>query len=461
MTTDKILQIVIAILGLIFIVRLCFSKILERYFLFETIKSFFTWFLLLTFILMLDRILDLMNLIFEKQLDIFTIINLFALSLPFLIALTVPLAVLFASIIAFGRISVDQEITATKSTGVNPYRMTVLCFIFYLFLSVFMAYFNDFIMPEANHVLKNLLVKITYKKPITAIKPGTFSNFNNLTVYAKDRSDEALYDLLIFNTENSRFPQTVQAKRGEMYLDPVSDQLKVILYDGEMFERDSAAPENFTITKFDNYTFYRYNLGYGSDDTDNRFRGNRELTSLQIKELSKTNHENLEIINSEINEYNSVIANLRYDGIRMDPTGEFRRFSTMKETKESQKREIERQLRIYRVEVNKKYSLGAACFIFFLVGLPIGMMAKTSALGVSFIFSSIIFLFYYVMIIMGEEMGIRGTINSALSMWLPAIIIFFFAIFLIIMSLKEKSFDILIVWNFIRSLRKKKKNANP
>jgi len=131
----------------------------------------------------------------------------------------------------------------------------------------------------------------------------------------------------------------------------------------------------------------------------------------------------------------------------------------MKETKESQKREIERQLRIYSVEVNKKYSLGAACFVFFLVGLPIGMMAKTSALGVSFIFSSIIFLFYYVMIIMGEEMGIRGTMNPALSMWLPAIIIFVFAIFLIIMSLREKSFDILVVVNFIKKLRKKKKNA--
>ena len=460
MTTDKILQIAIAILGLILIIRLCFSKILERYFLFENIKSFFTWFFVFTFITMLDRILDLMNLIFEKQLDIVTVINLFILSLPFLVALTVPLSVLFATIISFGRISVDQEITATKSTGVNPYRLTILCFIFYLFISVFMIYFNDFIMPEANHVLKNLVVKVTYKKPITAIKPGTFSNFNNLTVYAKDRSDEALYDLLIFNTENSRFPQTVQAKRGEIYLDPAIDQLKVILFDGEMFERDNAAPENFTITKFENYTFYRYNLGYGSDDTDTRFRGNRELTSLQIKELSKTGKENLEIINSEINEYDTAIARLTAETIGRDPSGEYRRFSVMKETKESQKREIERQLRIYTVEMNKKYSLGAACFIFFLVGLPVGMMAKTSALGVSFVFSSIIFLFYYIMIVMGEEMGVRGVLDPALSMWLPAIFILIFAITMITMSLKEKSFDILVVWNLIKNLRKKKKNAH-
>ena len=457
MPSDKILQGAILIFSLIFLIRLFTSKTLERYFFFETLKSFVTWLIVFTFLFMLDRIVDLLGLIFEKQLDILTIINLFALSLPFLIALTVPLAVLSATMMAYGRISVDQEITATKSAGVSPYTMTKLCFIFFILLSFFMAYFNDFVMPEANHVLKNLIIKITYKKPITAIKPGTFTNFNNMTIYAKGRSDDALHDLLIFNTENSRFPQTVQAKRGEIYLDPMTDQLKVILYNGEMFERDSETPANFNITKFEIYTFYKYNLGYGSDDTSSDHRGNRELTSLQIRELSKSNKEHLNIINEEITEYTKKINENISAKLSNEETLELRKATLQKETKESQKTEIERQLRIFQIEVNKKYSLATACFVFFLIGLPIGMMAKTSALGVSFIFSAFIFLFYYVAIIMGEEMGTRGVMNPALTMWLPPLIIFICSIFLIYFSLKEKTFDILIVWNFIKNLRKKKK----
>jgi lipopolysaccharide export LptBFGC system permease protein LptF len=128
---------------------------------------------------------------------------------------------------------------------------------------------------------------------------------------------------------------------------------------------------------------------------------------------------------------------------------ERRRYTIRTNLLQSQKNEIDRQIRAYTVEMHKKYSLAVACFIMLLVGLPIGMMTKTSGVGVAIMFSGAIFSVYYTFIVFGEQMGKRGDINPALSMWFPCIIFFMLAVFLIYIAKKEKSFDTMILWRWI------------
>ena len=98
-------------------------KILEKYILRENFKPFLVSLVVATFVMLLDRLIDLLNLIIEKHLDFVTIISIFSLSLPFMLALTVPMAVLLASIMSFGRLSVDNELIAFKSCGINIYTL--------------------------------------------------------------------------------------------------------------------------------------------------------------------------------------------------------------------------------------------------------------------------------------------------------------------------------------------------
>ena len=128
-------------------------KILERYILKENIKPFLLSFLILTFVFLLDKLIDLLNLIIEKRLEIPAIISVFSLSLPFMLALSVPMSVLVATIMAFGRLSVDNELVAFKSCGINIYTLMRSTVIAALFLSIFMVYFNNSILPETNHKL--------------------------------------------------------------------------------------------------------------------------------------------------------------------------------------------------------------------------------------------------------------------------------------------------------------------
>ncbi|MCK9330022.1 MAG: LptF/LptG family permease [Candidatus Cloacimonetes bacterium] len=431
----------------LFIYTLITSKILERYFLFETIKPFFASLFIITFVMMLDRIIDLMNIIIEKQLGLFTIINLFALSLPFIFALSVPMAVLTSSIMAFGKLSVDQELTAAKSTGINILSMIKPLTLFMLLIAIGMSYFNDFILPNTNHLLKNILISVTYKKPISAIKPGTFTTLNNLTIYAKDRTDDALLDIIIFNNEQSRFPQTIYAEKGEIVIDPNTDQLKVILYNGEMHERDINEPTKYQLRTFKVYTFFKSNLGFEVDDSPSDYRGDREMNSTQITEQIQNRKAQIATINNDIESY----KHQKTQSTDADSTDNIlRKNIVMTNLKISQRKDLEKQIRMFTVEIHKKYSLAIACFIFLIVGLPIGMMTKTSGLGVSFTFSSLIFIIYYVMIVFGEELGDRGVINSSLVMWLPSILFFIIGAFLMYIAKKEKHFDVSIIFQFLK-----------
>ena len=457
--------------GAVLIFLLLRSKILERYFLWETIKPFLLCLFVITFIMMLDRIMDLMNIILEKQLDTVTIINLFVLSFPFIFALSVPMSVLTSSIMAFGRMSVDKELSAIKSTGINVLRMANILIVFSVMLSFGMAYFNDFVLPETNHLLKNVIVRVSYRKPITAIVPGTFTTMNNITIYAKERTDEALHDILIFNLANVRFPQTISAKTGEIYLDIETDQLKVILYDGEMHERDISEAEKYQISVFERYTFILSDLGFVETDTDSDYRGDRELTSTQIKGLITERQAEITRINEEIINLNQTILEMQETNNLLlenpedlqnrdlraisERDNDIRRQSMMINLRESQRTEMDKQIRRYEVEMHKKYALALACFVFMLVGIAVGMMTRTSGLGVSFTFSTIIFVVYYVLLVIGEELGDEGIVSPSLAMYLPIVLFLFIGVFLLNIARKEKHFDVSLLWNGVVRVWKK------
>jgi hypothetical protein len=263
-----------------------------------------------------------------------------------------------------------------------------------------------------------------------------------------------------------------------MFLDPSTDHLKVILFDGVIHERDPAEPEKYQISTFERYTFFRTNLGFDIDDSPTDFRGDREMTSTQILALISERRGDIARINNDLEalrlrlneaeladdqrllemEEDYQILHEQEDQIestipRRTPSEalleEQRRFTIRTNLLESQKAEQYRQIRSFTVEMHKKYSLALACLIMLMVGLPIGMMTKTSGVGVAFTFSALIFAVYYAFIVLGEEIGKRGNMNPVLSMWLPCIVFSALAIFLIYIAKKEKYFDVMILWNWV------------
>lgn len=104
--------------------------VIYRYILKEHIGPFFFGLAIITFVLIMDFLLELMNLIIGKGISLLTVVQAFALNLAWMLALSVPMAVLVSTLMAFGRLSQDNEITALKASGVSLYRIVLAPLLF-------------------------------------------------------------------------------------------------------------------------------------------------------------------------------------------------------------------------------------------------------------------------------------------------------------------------------------------
>ncbi|MCK4404610.1 MAG: LptF/LptG family permease, partial [candidate division Zixibacteria bacterium] len=139
-------------------------KILYRYIFKEHIGPFFFGLSVIMFILVMDFILEVLNMIIGKGLNAFIILQVFGLNLAWMLALAVPMAVLVSTLMAFGRLSQDNEITALKASGVSIYRLILPALVASILISVGMVFFNDRVLPELNHKARLLMTDIHQKR---------------------------------------------------------------------------------------------------------------------------------------------------------------------------------------------------------------------------------------------------------------------------------------------------------
>lgn len=413
-------------------------KILPRYILKEHIAPFSLSLLVVTFVLLIDRVIDLLDLIIEKKLDTNTILQLFGLSLPYMLALSIPMAVLVATILAFGRMTVDRETIAMKSNGINLYRMLGPLLITALLLTGVMVWFNHYFLPNANHKLKNLTVKIAYYRPMTIIKPNEFTTLTDYTIFVKENANNELRDVLIYDRSQTKLPRTIAAETGEVVQLDNGNSLQIILHNGEMHERNEREQGKYQLRKFETFSVYIRDLSMNLDFTESSYRSDREMTYRQLTAAITAQKSELDDKQKEIANLKQRLGQLEGQPKDYANSVEQRRLGIMKTMAEDQGRQTDETLRSLQVEYHKKFALSFAIIIFVLMGIPLGLMTRTSGLGTAFSVSSVIFLIYYVALTGGEELADRALMSPFLSMWLTNIIFVFLSAVLIYLSMHEK-----------------------
>ncbi len=412
-------------------------KILERYILRENIKPFMISLVVLTFVFLLDKLIDLLNLIIEKRLDIPAIISVFSLSLPFMLALSVPMAVLVATIMSFGRLSVDNELVAFKSCGINIYTLMRSTVIAAFFLSLFMIYFNNQILPDTNHQLKNLLIRLHYRRPVTNITPGVFTTIKNYTIYTSEIRGDELVGITIYNRKSTNFPQTITAERGLIELSDGGNNFKATLFNGEVHERDDRDPNRYTLQKFARLVIHLPDLGYQMNIEDSDYRSDREMSSRQMREINQDRVQEIRNTQQQIARLQTRNDLLVQDIDNPQVRNEIDRNNNLIGISQNKIDDLELRIREFEVEIHKKYAIAFACLIFVFLGIPIGMMIRSSGVGVAFTASAIIFIFYYICLVSGEQLGDKGHVPPWLAMWAPNILFGSFGIYLVVSSTKD------------------------
>ena len=239
------------------------------------------------------------------------------------------------------------------------------------------------------------------------------------------------------------------------------NSLKAILYNGEMQFTDRKDNSLAQVRKFKKFTLNLPDLGFADQDQTSTYRGDRELSSAAMRKKIIHKQEQMEMYKRKMYRNIEKINKLNdKQNLTKEEERSVKKLSKAISTSKSKISDFERGIKIYQVEIHKKYAIAFACLVFVLVGAPIGMMTRTSGVGMAFSVSSVVFLIYYITLYMGEELADRGYVPPWIAMWIANIMLGVVGIFLIIFTVKESRFiDLNKYLLKVVNLFKRKKHA--
>ena len=439
-------------------------KVLYKYLIREMFFPFLLSLVMITFILFINFLIRAIDRFLGKGIDVLVILEYLFLNLAWIIALSVPMAVLLTTLMTFGRMSEENEINAMKASGISFSSIIKPPLIFGTFITLLLIFFNNYILPDMNFHARLLSGDIYRKRPSMNIEPGIFlDNLPGYNMIIGDKSGEIMSDVRIFSKDKKESQTSIYAKSG--VLTTLYNTILLTLHDGEIHELENE--------KFNNYRriiFSKHNIKIKADDIilnrrDSSSRTDREMTIPMIKSKVSNYEKRIEVVKSRI-----MGSFFRVIGDSILPHSIENAMETIKvhkkiikknknltknqiHKKERQIRNLERQIKNefglinsyqkgrnkYQVEIHKKFSIPFACIIFVLIGGPIGVMAKKGGFSNSIILSFGFFLIYYLMLIGGEELADRNKFPAMICMWSPNLIFLIFALYLNFITIHELS----------------------
>jgi len=430
---------------------------------------------MITFVLFINFLLRAIDRFLGKGLNVGTILEYLFLNLAWIIALSVPMAVLLASLMTFGRMSEDNEINAMRSCGISFLSIIRSPLLFGVLIALMLTFFNNFILPEMNFRARLLSGDIYRKRPDMNIEPGIFlDNLPQYSMIIGSKSGGIMNDVRIFSKGKQEAQTNIQASYGT--ISTLADAFLLTLYNGEIHELEVGDFTNYRRIIFDTHviTIPAKDLILNRRDSSNRT--DREMTVSMMIEKQKNYEKRLNKVKKRLHG-----AFFRTLGDSIHPKTIEIAYKTVTDSREiimkdssltkAELRKKERQLRSldrqiknefsllqsyqksknkYGVEIHKKFSLPFACILFVLLGAPLGVMAKRGGFAVSTSLSFLFFLLYYVMLLGGEKMADRNILPAAVGIWSPNLVIFIIALYLTLYTVRERAPISIMNFSFLK-----------
>jgi lipopolysaccharide export system permease protein len=364
----------------------------------------------LTFILLMDRLFLMIDLLVRKGISALVVGELVVLSMPFVLTVSTPLAILIAAVMSYGRASHDGEIGALRAAGIHVFRVFVPVLVLGLGLCGLMVYFNGYVAPESSFRVRNLMMDMATKKPSVRIESGIFlQDFEGYTIYVGALDDKTLRvrDVRIYDRSRSGIPDLIVAPSGSLATTPDERYLTLTLDSGAIHQY--LGDDNYRRVAFKEHVI---NLPLNTDlvRKDREYRGNKELTLAGLVKRRRTTS----------NELKTQVKTVRDLTVR----GKLSMPDSMRLDEERSKLKYkQRELDRFDIEVNKRFSLAASCFLFLFFGAPLGILLRRGGLGAGFLVGLIFFAVFYILLLAGEEMANSGRLSPFIGLWLDNLIL--------------------------------------
>jgi lipopolysaccharide export system permease protein len=213
-------------------------KLLTRYILRELIGPLIFALSTLTALLLLQQVEKQFGNLVGKGLGWGVIGEFFLLSIPFIIAMTMPMGVLVAVLYAFSRLTAENEVTALRASGISVMRLVRPAILFGAMLGLLMLVFNDQVLPRSNHRLRTLQTDIARKKPTFALREQVINEVMPGKLFLRtshiDESTDRMREVTIYNFDDPERRKTIYSDSGVMGMTPDQKDLQMTLHDGYM-----------------------------------------------------------------------------------------------------------------------------------------------------------------------------------------------------------------------------------
>ncbi|NBV72802.1 YjgP/YjgQ family permease [bacterium] len=445
---------------------------LNKYLFKQSLIPFLLSVAVITTVLFLQFLIRAVDRFLGKGLDALTIFEYLYLNLAWIIALSVPMSLLISSVMTFGRMAQQNEITALKSAGINLYNIIKPAILFGSLVGIGLCFFNNFILPEMNYNARLLARDIYKKKPELSIEPGYFVDMiPQYTMIVKEMDGKNFKDVKIFSKNQKSEQTTIYANQGVLSSD--GNMITIDLIDGEIHEIDLSDYDYYRKIKFKTHQIMismdelMLNRTSESNRTDREMRVPQMIQEIEknnnlisqiydrinkVKEeigITNPNANTLAIIENEIEalkqkkmnratekkEFNKdvpipALENKDYILSLTNNARQFKNEFTLIENYEKANNK-------FKVEIHKKFTLALACVLFTMVGAPLGILVRNGGMTIASGLSIAFFLVYYIMLIWGEQLADRNLLNPGLGSWLPNIILFISGMVILKLSNKK------------------------
>ena len=421
-------------------------KVLNKYLLKELTAPFFTTFFVLIFVLLSQFILKNLDRFLGKGLSFSVIIKFLFLNSAWIISLAIPMAVLVTTLITFGKLSSNNEITAFKASGIAYNTLLKPCLVFSFTILLLLIPYNLWLLPEMNHEVRNLSYKISKNRPDIEFNENMLNTLSDKTIYLGDRiNSNSFSNVIIFDNAYNNSLNTIMADAGEFI--SMKDGILLNLNQGSIHE-NSTVNKEYRKTFFNNYKIAIPFDELGYNDANNLVRQEREMNIHLLMEKNDYFKKKKAKEKNDLVKNNKLLISLN-DSIKLlnKETQNILTKNKLNKKINITKKKIEKNKRLipiyaketnkFAVEIHKKFSVPFACIIFVLLGMPLGILAKKSNMGVSVSISLVVFIIYWCFLILGEELADNTIINPIIAMWAPNIFLALLSYYLYSLISKE------------------------
>ena len=350
-------------------------RLTDRYVISRIVAPFFLGVLVLTFLLMIPPMREVGEDLMARGIEGATTLRILLLLLPQAVALTIPMALLVGLLMGLGRLSGDRELVAMQACGISFRRLAGPVGLVAVSAALASCYLLVVVQPQASQLGRNLTLRTLAAQSSVEIQPRVFfQEVPNLVLYVRDvaPTDARWQGVFMAELQPGVPPKVYVARHGRLAVDIERRQVDVVLERGTGHYLSPERPHEYQVHEFDE-------LILGLDP------------EVVLPGDAPPRHADM------------TLSQLR---------GEI---DASRERGESPHRPI--------MEVHRKFSIPAACLVFAIIGLTLGVSNRKDSRLDSFVLGIGVIFAYYVIMYTAEAMAKGALVSPHLALWIPNIIL--------------------------------------